>query len=968
MVKDHLILKRSPLIGIISRCFGLRNYGLEHESDMVTILGEVRRHVSYSHLSGPLKEEIFFGFVTIVLPIKNDINHKVFGLNGLKAKQFIEVVNNAFYQSILKKIESAWPEILEVFNAVSCLDSPQYYPSACLSNSILTKAKRVLRVLPSPIPKGMLTVEQKNILNSIIFFQKNPEQKRDAAIQLFVNKELSEMQVFFDEIESSPLTPEQRLAVVTDEDATLVLAGAGSGKTSVIVAKAAYLIEKKIRRPDEILLMAYAKDASTEMANRIKSRSGVTVDALTFHALGNKIIRDVSGKSANLVSHASDDIKLRDHLRDILMNDIAKREGLGSVIVEWFSEFYWPYKSEWDFSNQGEYYQWVESHDLRTLNGDLVKSYEEWEISNWLYCNGIEFKYEPTYNHDLPFDARGPYKPDFLLTESQIYIEHFGVRARRDSDGVVHLTTAPHIDQERYLDDMEWKRKVHQDNGTTLIETFSYERVEGRLLESLKEKLLPLVKFNPVSEDKIFDTLSKMGLVDGFTKTVMAFLKHFKGSGASIEQCRSRAEHIGDIYRNRAFLIIFQPLFEEYQRRLGAQIDFEDMINMATDHVESGRYLSPYRHLLVDEFQDISEGRSRLLLALKAQHSDTRIFSVGDDWQSIFRFSGSDINLMINFGEKFGGCFAGKNGVHATVDLGRTFRSVDKIALPARHFVLKNPSQINKKVVTATTSDDFSIKVTYFDRGQDDVALRSVLVKLSMIAAEGASVLLLGRYGRLRPKNMESLALEFPGLSIRFMTVHGSKGLEADHVVILRAVSGKMGFPSEMVDDPLLALVLPRPEEFEHAEERRLFYVALTRARKSVEILADKVKPSIFVRELVGDPVYETVQTERLGIPEHQCSVCRGRMLMQAGKDSSALYICEHQSLCGERLPSCNVCNEHLPSIIEERSGLFVCRCGAEFQSCSACSVGWLVERSGKYGSFLGCVRYPRCRGTITLR
>src|SRR5690606_19273106 len=117
--------------------------------------------------------------------------------------------------------------------------------------------------------------------------------------------------------------------------------------------------------------------------------------ALTFHALGNKIIREVEGRGAALANHASDEIRFRELLRDILMNDVAKNPRLSDVLLDWFSEFYWPYKSEWDFKSQDEYFQWVESHELRTLNGDRVKSYEEWEISNWLYCNGIKFEYEP---------------------------------------------------------------------------------------------------------------------------------------------------------------------------------------------------------------------------------------------------------------------------------------------------------------------------------------------------------------------------------------------------------------------------------------------------------------------------------------------------------------------------------------------------------------------------------------------
>jgi len=215
-------------------------------------------------------------------------------------------------------------------------------------------------------------------------------------------------------------------------------------------------------------------------------------------------------------------------------------------------------------------------------------------------------------------------------------------------------------------------------------ETFSYEKVEGKLLDNLKDKLAPHVSFKPVATDQLFNTLAEMGQVDAFTQTIGTFLRHFKSSGATIARFEARAASSEDVPRSRSFLKIFDALIDAYEARLGDMIDFEDMIVRATTYVETSRYKSPYRHILVDEFQDISKGRGRLLRALKAQHEDARLFAVGDDWQSIYRFTGADIHLMRNFGAEFGGKFAGNNAVHSTVDLGRTFRSVDKIAHPAR--------------------------------------------------------------------------------------------------------------------------------------------------------------------------------------------------------------------------------------------------------------------------------------------
>jgi DNA helicase-4 len=932
----------------------------------ITFLGGAQPQAPFTAWAGPVKLVTTLGFPTMSVPLTDGTVARLAGIKPRDADPFISSANEAFCAHIKQQCARLEEELQALSDAIERLNQPRRYPAACLLAPFLARATAVIAALPAAIPDGVLSADQQKLIDTVRAFKEAPESARNAAIQNFIDTDLTAMKAFFDAIESNPLTQEQRLAVVTDEDATLVLAGAGSGKTSVIVAKAAYLIARGIRQPDEILLLAFGKDAAAEMAARVQERAGAAVDAMTFHALGNRIIREVEGTGPALADHAGDDAKFRALLRDILVNEVLKA-GLGGLLLDWFSEFYWPYKSEWDFKSQDSYFQWVEAHELRTLNGDRVKSFEEWEISNWLYRNGIGHEYEPVYEHPLPADARGAYKPDFRLTESGIYIEHFGVRKARDPDGSVRLTTAPYIDRERYLADMTWKRQVHEANKTTLIETFSYEKVEGRLLQNLRAKLAPYVTFKPVPEDLLFGTLCEMGQVDAFTQTLGTFLRHFKSGGATVARCQTKAESSADIPRSRSFLKIFEVLIEAYEARLGDMIDFEDMIVRATAHIEAGRYKSPYRHLLVDEFQDISEGRARLLRALKAQHDDARLFAVGDDWQSIYRFTGSDIHLMRNFGAEFGGSFAGNDAVHSIVDLGRTFRSVDKIAQPARSFVLRNPAQIKKTVIPAGTTTAASIMVAYYKWGQEEAALTARLEQLSAGAAGGTSVLLLGRYHHSRPQTLNALAARFPKLSIRFMTVHASKGLEADHVIILRAVCDTMGFPSEIVDDPLLDLVLPEPENFEHAEERRLFYVALTRARKSVTILADREKPSTFVRELMATPDYDVRELGEPGIVAHQCHACGGRMLAQTAKNGATYFTCEHRYLCGQILKPCSACGSDLPVKDKTNPNNLICSCGAMFPTCPECSSGWLVERKGRNGTFLGCVNYPACKGTRRL-
>jgi DNA helicase-4 len=415
--------------------------------------------------------------------------------------------------------------------------------------------------------------------------------------------------------------------------------------------------------------------------------------------------------------------------------------------------------------------------------------------------------------------------------------------------------------------------------------------------------------------------------------------------------------------RAKAFLAVFEPVFQEYQRRLDGRIDFEDMVLRAARYVETGRYVSPFRHILVDEFQDISQGRARLVRALKAQHADARIFAVGDDWQSIFRFAGSDIHLMRHFGDEFGGTFNGETGIHSTVDLGRTFRSVDQIAFAAKAFVLKNPAQLSKNIVPASKVIEPAIKIAMTSKQGEEKKLCEVLAGISeKLALDAkASVLLLGRYRSLRP-DIAALQRQFPRMSIIFKTIHASKGLEADHVILLKADSGRMGFPSEIVDDPLLSLVSPEQEAFEHAEERRVMYVAMTRARHTLTILASEARPSSFVTELMQETAYAVAALLSEETVSYECRECGGRLLASRSQAGRTFYSCEHTQHCGNWLPACSACDNAIPDRFVASTDAR-CRCGQTYPSCPECKSGWLVERSGKYGKFLSCVRYKECNG-----
>ena len=692
----------------------------------------------------------------------------------------------------------------------------------------------------------------------------------------------------------------------------------------MIVAKAGWLTWREYRQPEELLLLTYARGTRKDLEKRIGDRldgeaaRGLTVR--TFHSLGRAIIGDAEGKPPAVAKVAEDD-----KARSVLLKDIVEGllgdEQLSRILRRWFQEFFAPYRSQHEFRNWGEYWNYIREHEIRSLKGDKVKSFEECEIANFLYLNGVSYEYEAQYEHDTRTSQRGQYKPDFHLPDAGIYIEHFALNASGN--------TPPFIDREQYLHSMEWKRGLHAEHSTVLIETFSHEKAAGKLTKKLSEKLAAHgVTLSPIPSDQVFVALQEQERVDPFTCLVETFLHHFKGAQLSFREVARRAAKAGDRLRAQAFLAVFEPIFERYQESLSGQeeIDFHDMINKATKHVQAGRFLSPFRYILVDEFQDISPGRARLVKALLDQSPDAQLFAVGDDWQSIYRFAGSDIAIMREFADHFG---------HTEQTyLETTFRCADRIAEVATKFVLSNPAQIRKRVRSTRRADGPSVHVGL--PTEDLSLLEEALDRIVADAAthdETSTVLLLGRYGHTRPKHMSELRKRHPDLDLTYMTVHGSKGLEADYVVVLGLRAGKYGFPAEIADDPLIDLVLPAAETHPHAEERRLFHVAMTRARRAVFLLADRGAPSSFVQELIHGS-YDISEFGRLPENDVSCPVCVTGLLVRRenSRDGSTFYGCSNWPYCDHTQQPCHACGQGLPVRTE---GEYHCRdCGHPIEAC----------------------------------
>jgi len=264
-------------------------------------------------------------------------------------------------------------------------------------------------------------------------------------------------------------------------------------------------------------------------------------------------------------------------------------------------------------------------------------------------------------------------------------------------------------------------------------------------------------------------------------------------------------------------------------------------------------YHSEFKYILVDEFQDMSYGRFRLLKALLDQNPSAKLFCVGDDWQSIYRFTGGDISIMTDFDRYF--------DPSERLDLDKTFRFDNKLCDFSTKFILKNPNQIKKRLTSDKESVDPSVTLLWNETDEDTIS--EILTRIDSSEEKKAQVFIIGRYNHQKPSNLPQLRKKYPKLNINYTTAHSSKGKQSDYVIVIGLTSQGYAFPSQIEDDPVLDLVLAKKEQILNAEERRLFYVAVSRAKKHVYLVASRNNPSTFACEIEKGEYEVTIEGRR---------------------------------------------------------------------------------------------------------
>lgn len=784
------------------------------------------------------------------------------------------------------------------------------------------------------------------------------------------------------------LDEDQRRVILTDEDNCLVIAGAGAGKTTTVAAKVKYLVERKNVEPEQILIVSFTNKAVNELKDKINKGLGIKCPITTFHSTGNAIIHKNSpNDKLNIVENS----KLYFVIRDYFKNSIMQNESMVNKLIMFFASYF---DAPYDGDDLNRFFNHIAKGNYSTMRSDLqefkreiidartkksvtiqnevLRSHQEVEIANFLFLNNIDYEYEPTYRYDIQF-SRKPYTPDFIIRQEDkvAYIEHFGISENGEND--------------RFSDDevtaykkaVNDKIRIHRNHGTTLIYTFSKYNDRKPITEHLKKQLQDNeFELTPKSNNEVMEMLingEENRYVRKLISLICRFISNFKVNGYNSDEF-NRMYHSTQNVRSRIFLEICNDCYLEYERYLKENnaVDFQDMINESTRilrEVKEMKQKLDFKYIIVDEYQDISRQRFDLTKAL-SEITDAKIIAVGDDWQSIYAFSGSDITLFTKFEEKM--------GYAKLLKIRKTYRNAQQVIDIAGNFIQKNKTQIQKSLISPKNIEDPVIIYTYDGKykGKDgnrrsgamyaiadaiETALGQIVEYNKKQNRKQGNVLLLGRYGfdgdnlektglfEYITKDYKIRSVKYPDIDITFMTVHSAKGLGYDDVIIINCKNETYGFPSKIEDDPVLHFVINGDKSIDYAEERRLFYVAMTRTKNRVYCIAPENNPSEFLLELKHD--YKNVRLEGnwnedkpVRWDKYTCPVC-GYPMQFKYKNAYGLrlYICTNEpEICGF------MTNEYKAGKLS-------------IMKCDKCRDGFLIVKPGReHGYFLGCSNYRK--------
>lgn len=682
----------------------------------------------------------------------------------------------------------------------------------------------------------------------------------------FIENQLKGCAQYFDTVLAYPLDQQQREAVVSLEDNVLVISSAGSGKTMTTVGKVRYLIDVQHVPAEKILLITFTRKAAESLSERLGEKK---LKCRTFHKLALDIIGEATGEKPTITPP--------DFSVQVYHKLSQENPDFKAAIADYIIRSRYTMRDQYEYTSMLEYMQDRQKHGIQAFFKDMdgrpvfCKSDEESQICDFLGSRGIKFRYEEKYEVNTVDAEYRQYCPDFSIyidgpdgQTKRVYLEHFAVN---EYDRCPSFFSTE--DEFKYKQGIQWKRQLHQQNGTLLLETSSAGFHRGDVFQVLTKQLLDLgAVFSKATSQSVSRELVRQ------EENILAMLTSFNFL------LKSRDRTMDDITRQvgrgpDAITVndIIAPFVEAYRQmeQENNEVDFTDAIIRATDLCNNG-HRPDYDYILVDEFQDISMDRYRFLQALRRKSPLTKLFCVGDDWQSIYRFAGSDMALFKQFEQFFGYT---KKCLMET-----TYRFGEPAIAESSKFILANPEQAVKNVHSFKL--DAETKLDFLSTDGREGVVETVKYLADQIPAD-KEILLLGRYSfdvnilknteLVVHDTKDRVYVTYGQRQMTFMTVHQSKGLECDYIILLNCNGGTIGFPSQISDSPVLKYVLSEPDAYAFSEERRVFYVGITRAKKHTWVLYDMNNPSPFVKEFVKTLEPET--KPGAGIPESElCPKC----------------------------------------------------------------------------------------------
>lgn len=667
------------------------------------------------------------------------------------------------------------------------------------------------------------------------------------------------------------LNKRQSEAVTSNANRLLIIAGAGSGKTKTLIQRIAYLVLERDVKPTDILAITFTRNAAQELRQRLAEMvsggsqpsgslpitwiSRLTV--ATFHGLCYRIMReDGVNEFDNRFRLLLDAASARDvdpgRVAPETFLDVAHRVliqlcgnrqyilDLKRYILDYLVEQI-PDVAAHESFNDGKFYV--------TLGGERVRSKSEQRIADWLYRHAIRYQYEPQINL-----ADFPFHPDFYVPQGDFFIEHI---SDRSSPLQNKLKQMDYAGRKCFLIHEEMMR------DSSLFNRHMDRLMKGRLEEHPREDVAAIY------EEEFRGIQGKVG---DFLKQALRVMDKIKVENIPLETIGQRAEE-DPHFRVRDFYRLVIPLFKAYQNHCVSQsyMDFNDLL-IRTDSLLANqpeirkKYRKRFKYILVDEFQDVNTLQVQFLKALLSP--STQLFCVGDDWQSIYGFRGSEVDYIIHFQRYF-------RGAHV-LKLNLNYRSTQTIVGASNEVIKHNKHKVEKDI-TAFSKALNTIQVFKANLEQDD-GVSFLTARVREFLAEGVpSEEILVLYRRTKHFEPYRVALRKSHLTVKARTIHSAKGLEARVVFVVGLKDGPGGFPDIWMDDRIFRVIKPISYHLAMEEERRLFYVAITRAREELVLITEVGNESTFINEIPATYFNRVQYSVSASSPEesHCCFACQ---------------------------------------------------------------------------------------------